>query len=389
MWISRALSCALVAALLHHSTAIRAEGQTQRAGGGTASDRQLPRWTVESTPVFSSQASQRGDSVLLLRPLGATRLRDGTVVVADDGTKQVKWFREGGRLVRVFGRDGDGPGEFRLARLVGSCAEGALHVYDGAASRLTTVSTRGELVSTRLVHADAGQSRTAYALGCGQSGTLVIFGWPQGPLPNGDAPFLTEMSISVQSIDGSLTRQIGTIKGPERQRFGSNIGPRPLGTRTSMAVAADRVYLGVGDAPTVRVLALSGRPLPSIQLPFVQQNITRPDINRYIQELVARNPGRSPARIREDYESVAYPEKFPAFGDLMVDAAQLLWVEQHRRPGEYASRWLVFDPSGRARGEVVLPSHFRAIEVGADWILGTWEDSDGAQHVRVLRLKRP
>ncbi|MFC1559316.1 6-bladed beta-propeller [Gemmatimonadota bacterium] len=55
---------------------------------------------------------------LLYRPSGFVRLSDGTFLVADSGNHRIAVFNSDGDYVRSFGREGDGPGEFRwIARL--------------------------------------------------------------------------------------------------------------------------------------------------------------------------------------------------------------------------------------------------------------------------------
>ena len=58
--------------------------------------------------------SVEGDSTTqLFGAWAATRLRDGSIAVLNRGTSQVKVFSPDGELVRQFGRQGGGPGEFR------------------------------------------------------------------------------------------------------------------------------------------------------------------------------------------------------------------------------------------------------------------------------------
>src|SRR5687768_17678975 len=44
----------------------------------------------------------------------ATRRRDGTIVVADRGTSSLRFYDARGKFIRRSGRNGAGPGEFRM-----------------------------------------------------------------------------------------------------------------------------------------------------------------------------------------------------------------------------------------------------------------------------------
>ena len=55
-----------------------------------------------------------GPDYLQFHQVGGAALRpDGTIVVLDNGSTEVRLFSKSGDFVRRFGRRGDGPGEFR------------------------------------------------------------------------------------------------------------------------------------------------------------------------------------------------------------------------------------------------------------------------------------
>ena len=348
----------------------------------------LVRWTVEPRPLFESKKELEGETSILMTARGAMRLPDGTIVVADDGTKEVKWFAPDGRLLRRQGRDGEGPGEYKLVQLVGSCGTESVFVYDGTNSRLTTLTRDGKLASTRSVLVDEPEHKVPYTVQCGRTRHLVMFGWPSGAIPQADIPFRSDMELRIQSIEGAASRLLGRVPGPERHRFGTSAGPRPLGKKTVLAVGADRIYVGTGDTPMIQVTGFTGTRYADIALPFGPEPLTPRDVQNYIQRLIDLNPGRSATRIRDEYGALRYPDHFPTHGELMVDSDDNLWVEQYRRPGNDASRWVVLNRTGALIADVILPSRFRAIEVGSNFVLGTWEDADEVLHVQLLRLNR-
>jgi hypothetical protein len=81
-----------------------------------------------------------------------------------------------------------------------------------------------------------------------------------------------------------------------------------------------------------------------------------------------------------------FPETLPAYGEFRVDEEGNLWVSDYRRPGEKATRWTVFDPSGAALGVVEMPPRFTPYQIGSDFVLGRWQDELDVEHVRVYGL---
>ncbi|MGQ0703659.1 MAG: hypothetical protein ACT4PM_11060 [Gemmatimonadales bacterium] len=71
------------------------------------------RWRLSPQPILQIGKTD-GDSLYeLLRVNGVTRLSDGRIAVANDGTRTIRFYDRQGVYLGGFGRDGDGPGEFR------------------------------------------------------------------------------------------------------------------------------------------------------------------------------------------------------------------------------------------------------------------------------------
>lgn len=362
--------------------------QSPSPESSSRSEPSLSRWIVSAEPIFDSQ-DRSGDTAILYSVRGATRLLNGSVVVGDPGAKDLKWFGVDGRLVARTGRQGSGPGEFEFVDLVGSCGSDSVFVFDRGNQRLTTFSSDGELVDTRVFFTDQAKTSSPSVIECGFSKRFGVIGRRRGPLPQGNVAFRQQVAISIQSIDGAEIVPVGTVPSAERHRFGGSIGPRPLGKETTIAIGADRIYVGTGDSPLIAVKTLTGARLPSIQLPFTPQNISSSDVDAYIERLFDINPTLPESMIRSVYEPIEYPERFPSHGDLLVDAANRLWVEQYRRPGDVTSDWMIFSKSGKPIAEIELPANFRAEEAGADYVLGSWKDQDDVLHVRMYEIVRP
>ena len=81
---------------------------------------------------------------------------------------------------------------------------------------------------------------------------------------------------------------------------------------------------------------------------------------------------------------------FPAFAEVMSDAAGYLWVQEFDPPRERRPvlLWTVFNPEGRVLGFVETPPGLEIYEIGEDYILGHAEDELGVEYVQVWPLER-
>lgn len=366
--------------------ALPAGGHAQDARGST-----VPLWRTSSAPVFDSQRAPTHDNGTLLSVAGLTRLKDGTIVVADNGAFNLKFYAADGRLLRVVGREGAGPNEYRTPGVLGTCGGELIHVYDGALARITVLDQSGRLVSTWRIGTTKENLQPPMEVICGQGPTAVLLGWSPDlegqitkPMPHRGQ---IQLNLRVMKSDGQTT-QLGLIQGPDRQRWMTSDGPRPLGKMTYVAIGNDRLFVGTGDSSAIDVLSLSGKKLSSIRLPYRRIRIDDDYLRDFVDRVIELNPNRSPAELKRRYADIEFPEFFPTHGPIVVDSEGHLWVERYRLPGETASRWTIFDRRGVAIGAVDLPDRFRLLEAATEDVVGTWEDGDGVLHVRAYKLQR-
>ena len=351
----------------------------------------IPIWRTSALPTFDSQSDELVAEALLLSISGLARLQDGTVVVADNGATNIKFFAADGRLLRTVGREGAGPGEYKTPRLLGMCGTNHLHVYDGALGRITVLALDGSLLDTWRIGMSATEHQPPMHVVCGPGRDAILLGWPadyKGPVTKPVA-HRSEIRMSSRTMtrDGATTA-LGRVMGPERQQWPGTDGPRTLGKETFVAIGSDRLYIGTGDSSTIDVRSRSGQHLSSVPLPYKKIRIDDDYIRAFVDRVIALNPNRRPDALRKRYVDMEFPEYFPAHGALLLDSAENLWVERYRLPGETTSRWSIFDRAGRPVSMVDLPEGFRLLQAGTREVVGTWEDDDGVLHVRVYALRR-
>lgn len=120
-----------------------------------------PMFRVDSIPVLDLGGS--GDPAdEFSGAVTAQKLADGRIVVANQGTSEIRFFDLEGRRLLSVGRKGSGPGEFeRIASLAVAAGDTVL-VFDRATRRLTVLAPTGAMVRSGLI--DLGRGIVANAL---------------------------------------------------------------------------------------------------------------------------------------------------------------------------------------------------------------------------------
>ena len=169
---------------------------------------------------------------------------------------------------------------------------------------------------------------------------------------------------------------------------GVNVIARPLGKVTSVAIASDRVYIGTADSSRIDVYALDGRRLLAVRVSNPRRATTATHYDRavdgqvaYFAELDLRQ------RVKKSLLTVPMPKELPPYSALLVDPAQLLWAVLSTR-GDPDTRLQALSADGKVIANVRIPIGMTVFEVGADYILGAYDDDDGEPHVAVYRLRR-
>ena len=121
----RILTIAAIAVTAFWPKAVPFYGQTPKV---PVVDNSQPGWSAREAPTLSAEpvliiGTRDERPYQLSRVAGAIRLRDGTIVVADGGSLQLRFFDSAGQFIRGTGQRGDGPGDFRSMLSLSRCTE--------------------------------------------------------------------------------------------------------------------------------------------------------------------------------------------------------------------------------------------------------------------------
>lgn len=329
------------------------------------------------------------------RIVGAVRLSNGTIVVGEIESQEIRFFGPDGKLIRRQGRDGEGPGEYRYVRFVLTCGGDRVWVYDTRLIRLTVLTADGEVLA---VHpAPRPDDRGGpYELRCDRRGRFIAASWAQGSteaLRRGESgPFRGTQTVVLADGAGTIRDTVGTFPSGERYLFlrpdGSpgGTGPRQLGPEAHVAIGHGRAF--IGDAATPRVIVYEGRGRDTLELPLARRAITDEDLDALLAARLARaEDAAAERRIQQQWSEYDYPETYPFYSDLRVGETGLLWVRRYPAVGETEVEWLVVHPLGGVVARVRLPEGLRVTQIGRDYVLGVLS-VEGVQVIQQYDLRR-
>jgi hypothetical protein len=326
-----------------------------------------------------------------------TRLSDGTIVVANGGSSELRFYDGTGRYLFASGRTGAGPGEYRGITYLRRLAGDTLLVYDAFNRRLSWVSGSGAHV--RDVADGPGQpQRVVAAL---EDGTLLSTA-PRPSRPPADAEFMRD-TMAYQVVRGDARLPVdGLYVGSERRmQLGEQAGggmtiqltTLPFARNVLTGATRDHFVVGSNYSYELHLIDAAGALRTIIRRPdVVPQPVTPELIDRFVAVQLAQR-GASGGEADEEaarrrahaYQRV---EAVPAYERIVAAANGQLWVKDWAPPAiEGATeRWSIFAADGALRGGVDVPFGYRPLYVDDDVVIGVIRDEYDVEYVRVYAL---
>ena len=325
---------------------------------------------ISSTPTLDISANGDTGQVQMERITGATRLSGGRLAVADRGASNISFFDSLGHRLRVVGRRGSGPGEFRDLVSISQCAPDTLFAWDRMHARMTVLDSAGNYLKDMRVPGDPVQ------ISCDRSGILAILSMAAN---SSMADPVVRGAIILSTPEGDSLRSLLPIT------LATN---RPLGPKTSIAMAHDVLYVGTAESSFVATYGSDGRRLGSVPLELTRLRATQATYDAAIDELVsALREAASRAHSKKLLESTPMPEYLPAYRRILAGPGGSLWVVVSPL-GEDKTDIKAWSAGGHPLTTIHLPHDVDVFEVGADYILGAYSDSASVPHLAMYKLTR-
>lgn len=332
-------------------------------------------------------------------PVGSFLTPGGNVVVLDYFNVSIREFTQRGDLVREFGKQGDGPGEFRSPgglRRIG----GRILVADNRLRRLSWFDTTGVLLEERKYpEADPHRMESPGQVLPLRDGSMVVewrstLGYTGGKNADNSNRIVQHdreggiVRVMDQYRSGEVT--VTARKSPDMSLSGGlHFGPGAV-----VAAWGDSIVAVVdGYAGVVRYWALRGGELREVRTRSLglkpRRAVISPALQKRIREDRARALRVAPADVEiqaPKFHSWFAGAKFADNGDLWLQRE----VEQpDREDVPEASRWLVVPWSNNDRvREVEMPENFVLTSINAGNVLIGGQRDDEVPSVRIFRLQQ-
>ena len=320
--------------------------------------RDLPEWEISSEPVLTLGGHAADANAVFHFPTSVQWLENGLLLVADQGPRQIRLFDEGDH-VRTFGREGEGPGEYRSLRSVGRLAGDTLVVFDPQGQRITWLLPAGQVVRTvpltewssaleALQDQSPGEMMTAIRAYPASDGGVLVEGFSEpllgGAEIDGGHRFSRIPFVHFDS-EGSFTEILGPYRGTEEFEHDGSRTIVSLGDRMLLATWEGELWMTRRHDPEFqRIHPPDGEVAWSVDFP------ARPISDETWASLIeGRIQGMVPdarERTAERLNAMPRPDRKPALDRFLIGLDGRFWVRQYSPPSAEHSWWWVFEADG-------------------------------------------
>ncbi len=342
-------------------------------------------------------------------------LRDGRILIADGGSRTLKFFDAQGGFLSSVGRPGDGPGEFRSIYRVAEFADGRIAALDLMLGRVTVFSTDGGLDETYQVSRrfdEGGKMTHLFGLLANRTvlgleevedqGVEMHYGdYPSSALTY-RAPIVQPVLVDsaghtvrfARPLRGSQTvSEMRSSVGDGGIRVGGGLVSVPFLRTLQVAVRGDWIALGPIDEYLVGAFDGDGTPRAFFGGPPLKEapkGIPDAWVDRHVAKFRRASERREwRDRYEEFLSSDLAPATLPPFKSLAIQAGGAVWREVYdpTLADHDPTLWIVNDPSRAGfGGTVTLPPGFRPYDIRRDSVMGLWRDELDIEFVRVYDL---
>ena len=332
---------------------------------GATSSRDI-RPAITATPALDVPGRTLEGTERFQYPAAATRLPNGTIVVADPRAARIRFVDSVGRLLRTVDEGQKGM-PFKSPSWLSRCHGDSIFVWDRTRYLMSVFDTTGHFVRSYSIRGHP------VVLACSHSGTFAALLTPTGLQRSLSRQRSRSLRAPIVVLDhlGDSTASLGILPAGEAY---------PLGRITRLAVGP-RVYVGTGENAAIEWFSLNGRQRGSFSAGTISRKVTRRHHERAADAQVALlSNDTERAAAKRSLMRFPLPQALPPYSALLTSPTGVLWVVVST-PGDTVTALRGFDRDGRRLGDLTLPRDIRVLEIGDTHLLGAYEGDHGTHHL--------
>lgn len=364
----------------------------------------LPELRIAPEP--SLVIADDGTPERLFAGLSVRRLSNGEIVVADQGSAELRLFDAQGTFLRYLARRGQGPGELEggvtieLVRdtiaalpLLSSSRRVRFYSTDGFLAEWLPsdptsggpVVVRGWLSSGRFL---VQQGRRFRALNAApQIGPAYPDSVTLGLLRHVPVPARSATPDEITWFPRMLRETLLAHEWPGGP-IASALAPDPFGARTEVVESGDQVWFIDPRTGSLRAMSAMGNERVTGLLPLARSRLAATQV-AMLREAAMASARRAmdSARVSAQYDPGTAPDDAPYASSAIAGWDGDVWVRLF--PGELGRecRHLILDANGRATSWTCIPPDVRVEQVGSDFLLGVRTDPVGLESVVLFPIQ--
>ena len=360
-------------------------------------------WRTDSVPVARLGTVDGSSALEFSRIVFAGRLSDGTLVVVDGGSNELRWFGSGGELRYRAGGGGEGPAEFQRIVAAAITPLDSVVLYDARNRRLTWVGPDGAFARTR-----PAELRGRVTLVPLPEAGLLISDERVVPTLGGKEYNYTRDSVLVAIVQAQSERLDSIMHRPGREaatwvRYADGV---PVATQqidlpfvrpTLVGALGSAVAIVESDHLDVALFSQDGELLRRIRRTDVISPPVSSALRRaYVRSAVEIAMGRGvPEGIAESAAEALLAigpggRRVPPFDRILTDVvSHRIWIRDYPHPWEpeEPQRWTLHESDGRAVAQVTTPPELDVTHVGPGHVVGVEKDDLGVEYVVVYSFR--
>jgi len=351
-----------------------------------------PSWTV-------SAGDGQGEGHQLLHVQDAVLLEDGRLAVLSSGTKDIRVFSQDGGFERAVGREGEGPGEFKVPNGLRLLPSGHLLVYDSGNLRVTEFDAGFEVVGTVRVAFDMTEMAPAFGRSRPMANGFV-------PVASYSVPFFEsarraegvyEDDLVVRLFEGTDVR--ASVRRPRGAMYTAKDGTRglkvhvPMGESVLFNWGPGQVVMGSSHSTEVDVYDTSGVLAHTVRAAGELRPVTRKDMAAF-DERFRRERGGSmtilgttvsrDVQVERFLDDAPRGDQMPLFDKVEIDDEGRVWVREYALDSEVVTWQLTAESGPVAR--IVMPAAWEVLQISERHVIVKERDEYDVEMVRVYRV---